>query len=259
MKECDSEDINEVEYHRAGYISPHESVLLEDLEAGTTTLPPDTGTTSSPLGLQSTANEADKEYFSGRFESWLLLYVKKFIGQPDKVPPKMAPIHQIFISSLLAFTGILLVTITDYWYLQRTYEIHDQGITMLTGAYGATAVLLYEAYYSPLSQPRNVIGGYIVSSFLGVTTRLICGFIGIPNWIQGAIAVGVAVIGMTLTKTVHPPAGGSALIAVIGGSLIESLGFGYVLTSAGAAIIMVAVAVIGNNLIPSRHYPLYWT
>lgn len=255
MKEREA-DINEVEGDRVVYTSEHESVLLEDLEAGTVGQP-EGNTTSSPLELQ-TARSLDQESFYKWFMQVGTLYAEKFQGVDGKVPPKMTPFLQILISSLLAFIGIFLVAVTDFWYLQRTFEIHDRGITMLTGVYGATAVLVYEAYHSPLSQPRNVIGGCAVSSFLGVSTRLVCDAIGIPPWVNGAIAVCIAIIGMTLTKTVHPPGGGCALIAVTGGPLIYSLGYGYVLTSVGAAIIMVAVAVIGNNLVPSRQYPLYW-
>jgi CBS-domain-containing membrane protein len=48
------------------------------------------------------------------------------------------------------------------------------------------------------------------------------------------------------------------LISVIGGKLVEELGYGFMATSIGAAALMVAVAVLGNNLTPTRQYPLYW-
>jgi CBS-domain-containing membrane protein len=63
---------------------------------------------------------------------------------------------------------------------------------------------------------------------------------------------------MNLTKTVHPPGGACALIAVIGGPAVWNLGFGFMATSVGAAVIMVIVAVVGNNLVPTRQYPVYW-
>jgi CBS domain-containing membrane protein len=119
-------------------------------------------------------------------------------------------------------------------------------------------VLVYECIQSPLAQPRNVIGSYIVASFLGVCARMICDEIGIDRYFTNAFAVAAALFGMNLTKTVHPPAGAVALTAVIGGKMIEELGFAYVLVSFVAAIILVAVAVFGNNLFPTRQYPLYW-
>lgn len=120
-------------------------------------------------------------------------------------------------------------------------------------------VLLYEAYQAPLSQPRNVFGSYTVCSIVGVTVRIVAGdTIGIQKWIVGALAVAFAIGAMNLTKTIHPPGGACALIAVIGGDTIHNLGYGYVLTSMGAAAVMISVALIGNNLIYNRQYPLYW-
>jgi CBS domain-containing membrane protein len=119
-------------------------------------------------------------------------------------------------------------------------------------------VLVYDAYQSPLAQPRNVIGSYLVASITGVTVRLTCNAIGIPHWVTGAFALGFSIVAMNLTKTVHPPGGACALISVIGGPMIHALGYGYVLTSVGAAFILVAVAVLGNNLVPNRQYPVYW-
>ncbi len=49
-----------------------------------------------------------------------------------------------------------------------------------------------------------------------------------------------------------------ALIGVNGGEIIESLGYGYVLTSLGIASVMLALGLLGNNLFPTRQYPLYW-
>lgn len=119
-------------------------------------------------------------------------------------------------------------------------------------------MLIYEAYKAPLAQPRNVLGGYLVASFLGVSTRLVCDKAAVPRFVTGPLAVAIGLLGMNVTKTVHPPGGACALIAVIGGPMVESLGYGYVATSFGAAFIMLAVAVLGNNLFPTRQYPVYW-
>ena len=119
-------------------------------------------------------------------------------------------------------------------------------------------MLIYEAYQAPLAQPRNVLGGYIVSSFTGVTTRLVCGYIGIPLFVTGPIAVALAIAFMNITRTLPPPGGACALIAISGGPAIHGLGYGYILTSCGAALLMLAVALLGNKLIPHRQYPIYW-
>ena len=62
-----------------------------------------------------------------------------------------------------------------------------------------------------------------------------------------------------VTKTVHPPGGATALIAVIGGPKVHALGFLYPFVPAGlGALILLAVALLVNNLSKNRKYPEYW-
>ncbi len=64
---------------------------------------------------------------------------------------------------------------------------------------------------------------------------------------------------MHATKTLHPPGGATALIAVIGSGKIHALGYLYALIPAGlGAVIMLAVALIVNNIPRSRRYPEFW-
>ncbi|MDA3788438.1 MAG: HPP family protein, partial [Desulfobacula sp.] len=59
--------------------------------------------------------------------------------------------------------------------------------------------------------------------------------------------------------TLHPPGGATALIAVIGSEKIHDLGFLYVFIPVSAGVmIMLAVALIVNNLTKSRKYPEFW-
>jgi CBS-domain-containing membrane protein len=64
---------------------------------------------------------------------------------------------------------------------------------------------------------------------------------------------------MLLTKTLHPPAGATALIAIIGGPKIHSLGFLFPFIPAGAgAVVLLFVALIVNNISKDKKYPEYW-
>jgi CBS-domain-containing membrane protein len=77
--------------------------------------------------------------------------------------------------------------------------------------------------------------------------------------VAATIGVSLAIVAMLLTKTVHPPAGATALIAIIGGEKIQKLGFLYVLVPiALGAVILVLVAMLVNNLSENRRYPEYW-
>lgn len=64
---------------------------------------------------------------------------------------------------------------------------------------------------------------------------------------------------MLATKTLHPPGGATALIAVIGGKAIYSLGYLYAFIPAGlGAIVLLIIALLVNNLSENRKYPEYW-
>ena len=76
---------------------------------------------------------------------------------------------------------------------------------------------------------------------------------GIPLGVSTAIAL------MRVTKTLHPPGGATALIAVIGGADIHRLGYWYVLLPCGAgACCMLLLALLTNNLGARRRYPQTW-
>jgi CBS-domain-containing membrane protein len=126
----------------------------------------------------------------------------------------------------------------------------------LIGSFGASAVLVYAAIKSPLAQPRNLIGGHVISGLVGVASYQL---LGGTVWIAAALAVSIAIVAMLATKTLHPPGGATALIAVIGGAKIHDLGFLYAFVPAGAgAVILLIVAILVNNLSKNRKYPEYW-
>lgn len=124
------------------------------------------------------------------------------------------------------------------------------------GSFGASAVLIYGAPRSPLAQPRNLIGGHVLSALVGVAIYYI-----LPNpiWLSAALSVSLAIAVMHITKTLHPPGGATALIAIIGGDRIHALGFGYAIMPVFiGACLMLIVAWIANNSVRGRRYPLYW-
>jgi CBS-domain-containing membrane protein len=140
-------------------------------------------------------------------------------------------------------------------YLSAKY-FEPQDKTLLIGSFGATAVLLYAAIKSPLAQPRNLVGGHIISGLVGVACQHIFGDV---SWLAASMAVSLAIVAMLATKTLHPPGGATALIAVIGGTKIHNLGYLYAFFPVGTgAIILLVVALIVNNLSKNRKYPEYW-
>ena len=138
----------------------------------------------------------------------------------------------------------------NYGFLEGT------DLLMIIGSFGASAVLIYGAIKSPLAQPRNLLGGHILSALVGVTAfKLLTPHL----WLAAALAVSVSIAVMHATKTLHPPGGATALIAVISGAKVHNLGYLYALVPvAGGALIMLAVALLINNVAPRRRYPEFW-
>lgn len=93
-------------------------------------------------------------------------------------------------------------------------------LVMIIGSFGASAVLIYGAIRSSLAPPRNLIGGYMISAAIGVSTFKL---LPEPLWLTSAIAVASSIAIMHATKTLHPPGGATALIAVIGSQKIHEL------------------------------------
>ena len=132
----------------------------------------------------------------------------------------------------------------------------NMGFPLLIGSFGASAVLAFGAIDSPLAQPRNLVGGHVVSALVGVSCASL-----FPDaaGLAACLAVVTAIACMHLSKTLHPPGGATALIAVMGGDNIRALGYGYVLAPCLAgALLMLGMALVVNNLPRNRRYPRYW-
>ncbi len=170
----------------------------------------------------------------------------------DRCPPRK-PTSKILWSWLGAFLGIYLVGA-----LGQHGDAMSMGSLFLIGSFGASAVLIYGAPLAEFSQPRNLVGGHVVSGLVGVTVLVLAGETSV---LASSMAVSLAIVMMHLTRTLHPPGGATALIAVIGGEEVHSLGYYYVLCPVlVGALMMLLVALLVNNLSanPKRHYPVYW-
>jgi CBS-domain-containing membrane protein len=126
---------------------------------------------------------------------------------------------------------------------------------LVIGSFGASAVLLFAAPRAPFSQPRNLIGGHLVSALAGVAS-----FQYLPDMLvlQEATAVATAIALMMATRKIHPPGGATALIAVIGTDAVHGLGWGYVFPVLIGSVVLLVIAIIGNNLVERGSYPDRW-
>lgn len=135
----------------------------------------------------------------------------------------------------------------------QSHFVTPNDALFLIGSFGASSVLVYGLIQSPLAQPRNLVGGHLISALVGVTVAQL-----LPDiiWITAPLAVSQSIVMMQITKTLHPPGGATALIAVIGSEKIKSLGFWYVLSPVlTGCLILLITALIFNNVTSNRQYP----
>jgi CBS-domain-containing membrane protein len=175
-------------------------------------------------------------------------YLRKIKGTTQS-PPRVS-----FWEICWSWVGGLL-GIAAVGYLNDRF-LEGSDFMLILGSHGATAVLAFGAVKSPLAQPPNLIGGHLISALIGVSAyQLFHPWM----WLAAAVAVATAIAAMHATKTLHPPGGATALIAVIGGDKIHNLGYLYALMPVAAgAVILLIVALIVNNIPKTRRYPEFW-
>jgi len=146
-----------------------------------------------------------------------------------------------------AFIGIAIIALIQSSYLPELENV------LLIGSFGASSVLIFGAVQSPLAQPRNFIGGQIISGLIGVTV-----FKFVPDiiWLTAPLAVSLSIIAMQMTKTLHPPGGATALIAIIGTEKIKELDYMFIISPVlSGTLILFITALIFNNITKHRKYP----
>lgn len=164
---------------------------------------------------------------------------------------ELSPVGHVerFVSLFGGVVGIYIMLLFESDILGQT------GAVLMSGSMGSTAVLLFAVPHGALSQPWAVIVGHAVSAVVGVACARY-----VPDLLlASALAVGVAILAMHYTRSIHPPGGATALTAVIGGQPVHDLGFTFVgMPVLVNATIMVLAAVVLNAAFKWRRYPAAW-
>ncbi len=167
-------------------------------------------------------------------------YASKFSGTAAAPPARPGIGH-----ALIAWAGSLLAIGLLGWLSEATQA------PLMLASFGASCVLLFGYPDSHFSQPRNTLGGHLIAATIGLGSVALLG----EHWMAMALAVATSIAAMKLTRTVHPPAGSTAIIAV---HLHPDLTFLVLPVLTGSALLVV-LAALYNNIIEHRRYPLYWT
>ncbi|GAA6010351.1 hypothetical protein JCM10207_005187 [Rhodosporidiobolus poonsookiae] len=178
---------------------------------------------------------------------------------------------------LLAFLGTLISILVVCAISYGLAEI-DSGFDstpLAFGSLGATAVLLYATPEGPLSQPKNVVGGHMISALIGCIFSQLFSLSSVfsagagvednqlasaDSWARltpvcAALSVAFSVLAMQVTGTVHPPGGATALIAAFHRTAAPRWTFLLVVFLSVTSMTLWAL-VVGN--LGRRRYPVYW-
>ncbi len=167
--------------------------------------------------------------------------------------PTRTPMSVLILSWAGAAIGIFLIAIPSLY-----VDLPLSTRLFLVGSFGASAALLYGAPHSDFAQPRNLIVGQLVAATVGVTAYKV---LGTHVGLAAALAVATTIAILQASHSLHPPAGATALIAVLGPVQVHRLGYEFILTPILAgSFILLGVAVVVNNLSghSNRHYPTFW-
>lgn len=113
-----------------------------------------------------------------------------------------------FVMALLAGLGAFVAI-----GLLSFFDAAMSDVALLMAPFGATAVLVFGVPDSPLAQAKNVIFGHMITAIVGI---VFAQYVGVTP-LTLALATGVAVSAMLLSKTTHPPAGANPLLIMLSG------------------------------------------
>ena len=155
------------------------------------------------------------------------------------VPPRapLAALVKAGLGGLIAIAAVAALAVAS-------------GQPWVLGSFGASCVMLFGFPDLPFSQPRNVIGGHLLCSAVGLAVLHTLG----PHWWAMGLAAGLAIALMLALRIPHPPAGSNPVIV-----FLSQPGWSFLLwpTLAGA-LLLVGVAIVYNNLSRDNAYPRYW-
>lgn len=180
--------------------------------------------------------------------------IARFLGYRDEPAKELGNI----IISLWALLGAFLgLTVTAAVY-KFPHEIAKYHPPVLFASLGATAILDYNTIQSPLAQPRAAIVGHGLSALTGVSIGKL--FMLSSNfedlrWLAGPTACALASFVMSMTNTVHPPGGATAVLAAVDPTTI-AMGWMFVPFILLGSCLMFGVACLVNNV--QRQFPVFW-
>ena len=127
----------------------------------------------------------------------------------------------------------------------------DTHLPIIVAPMGAAAVLLFAVPASPLAQPWPIIGGNTISALVGL---VVARYVDEPALAAG-LAVSLAILAMSFTRSLHPPGGAAALTAVLGGPAVAEMGLAFAFVPVALnSVLLVGLGYVFHRM-TGRSYP----
>ena len=127
----------------------------------------------------------------------------------------------------------------------------DPAATWLIAPMGASTVLLFAIPASPFAQPRPVIGGHLLAAAIGLVTHRL----GIDPVLAVGLAVGLSIAVMSLLQCLHPPAGGTTVLMVLGSPAIDAMGWSFLAVPIALNVALLLVLALVFHRLTGHSYP----
>jgi CBS-domain-containing membrane protein len=166
-------------------------------------------------------------------------FLQKLAGDQAQLPPRPTT-RAVLLAWLGAFIAIgAVAALTNFF-----------AVALIFGPLGASCLLAFGFPDAPFSQPRNIVGGHMLSSLVGL---IFVSGLGVHWWVV-ALAGSTAIASMMLMGIPHPPAASNPIIIF----LSKPTWIFLVFPTLAGTLLLVVVALIYNNLIRHTKYPKYW-
>ena len=154
--------------------------------------------------------------------------------------------REMMFSAVAAGITISLNAWVSHSLLPGDYRIY------LAASMGASTILAIVIHHSPLSQPWAILGGHLAGALSGLLAAAL-----IANPVLACmLAMALTVMLQIPARCLHAPGGGTALLPILGGAALQAEGLGFVGVVLLNALLLVAIAMVFNNLLPGRRYPM---
>ena len=123
-------------------------------------------------------------------------------------------------------------------------------VPLMAVPFATSIVLVLGSPDVDAAQPRALIGGHLISAFIGLLVVKLAG----PEPWAAAVAVGLAMVAMHATRTFHPPAGIDPLLIVV-----NDMPWAFLAVPVGAGALALALfAYVWHLIMRQYRWPARW-